>query len=91
MSADVFIYNSFNPYYWPEYWIFNAKFILISATVEPEEKALTDGRIGPELVGVDRNSLYGSMNVKEGIEVSVHSYFVQEYSHVHKIIILLPA
>ena len=40
------------------------------AALEPEEKAITDGRIGPEIVGIDRNSLCGSMDIKEGIEVS---------------------
>ena len=43
--------------------------VLFLTTVDPEDKALTDGRIGPEIVGIDRNSLFDSMNVKEGIEV----------------------
>lgn len=37
--------------------------------LDAEERALTDGRIGPETVGIDRASLCGSMNINEGIEV----------------------
>ena len=37
--------------------------------LDAEERALTDGRIGPETVGIDRASLCGSMNINDGIEV----------------------
>ena len=37
--------------------------------IDAEERALTDGRIGPETVGIDRASLCGSMNINDGIEV----------------------
>jgi len=37
--------------------------------LDAEERALTDGRIGPETVGIDRASLCGSMDINDGIEV----------------------
>lgn len=37
--------------------------------LDAEERALTDGRIGPETVAIDRSSLCGSMNINDGIEV----------------------
>ena len=37
--------------------------------LDAEERALTDGRIGPETVGIDRASLCGSMTINDGIEV----------------------
>lgn len=47
--------------------------------LDAEERALTDGRIGPETVGIDRASLCGSMNINDGIEVHVlqEKYFFQ--------------
>jgi len=47
--------------------------------LDAEERALADGRIGPETVGIDRASLCGSMNVNDGIEVRVlqEKYFFQ--------------
>ena len=42
--------------------------------LDAEERALTDGRIGPEAVGIDRASLCGSMNINDGIEVHVHDF-----------------
>ena len=37
--------------------------------LDAEERALTDGRIGPGSVGIDRASLCGSMTIKDGMEV----------------------
>ena len=37
--------------------------------LDAEERALTDGRIGPGNVGIDRASLCGSMTIKDGMEV----------------------
>ena len=42
--------------------------------LDAEERALTDGRIGPEAVGIDRASLCGSMNINDGIEVYIHDF-----------------
>ena len=39
--------------------------------LDAEERALTDGRIGPGTVGIDRGSLCGSMTIKDGIEVTL--------------------
>ncbi|XP_058956271.2 E3 ubiquitin-protein ligase RNF123 [Pocillopora verrucosa] len=43
--------------------------------LDAEERALTDGRIGPETVGVDRASLCGSMTINDGIEIESRSNF----------------
>ncbi|XP_020602092.1 E3 ubiquitin-protein ligase RNF123-like [Orbicella faveolata] len=43
--------------------------------LDAEERALTDGRIGPETVGIDRASLCGSMNINDGIEIESKSNF----------------
>lgn len=43
--------------------------------LDEEERALTDGRIGPDNVGIDRTSLCGSMTIKEGIEIESKSNF----------------
>ena len=44
----------------------------------PEERAISDGRIGPQTVGIDKNSLCGTMNIKDGIEVrrKIHRQFM---------------
>lgn len=43
--------------------------------LDAEERALTDGRIGPQTVGIDRASLCGSMNINDGIEIESKSNF----------------
>ena len=40
--------------------------------LDAEERALTDGRIGPDTIGIDRASLCGSMTIKDGIEVHLY-------------------
>ena len=42
--------------------------------LDAEERALTDGRIGPVAVGIDRASLCGSMNINDGIEVHIYDF-----------------
>ncbi|XP_031562489.1 E3 ubiquitin-protein ligase RNF123-like isoform X2 [Actinia tenebrosa] len=48
-------------------------------TTQPEqdqrERAMNDGRIGAEIVGIDKNSLCGSMNIKDNIELESQSNF----------------
>ena len=45
--------------------------VIPTSELDAEERALTDGRIGPETVGVDRASLCGSMTINDGIEVLI--------------------
>ena len=50
-------------------------FLVYCVELDAEERALTDGRIGPEAVGIDRASHCGSMNINDGIEVHVYDSF----------------
>ncbi|KAM7437946.1 hypothetical protein ABFA07_012466 [Porites harrisoni] len=43
--------------------------------LDAEERALTDGRIGPGSVGIDRASLCGSMTIKDGMEIESKGNF----------------
>ncbi|XP_048584294.1 E3 ubiquitin-protein ligase RNF123 isoform X2 [Nematostella vectensis] len=45
------------------------------AVLDPEQRAITDGRIGPEVVKIDRSSLCGSMNIKDATELESQSNF----------------
>ncbi|EDO32967.1 predicted protein [Nematostella vectensis] len=51
------------------YW--NICFLVL----DPEQRAITDGRIGPEVVKIDRSSLCGSMNIKDATELESQSNF----------------
>jgi hypothetical protein len=39
-----------------------------------QERALSDGRIGPEIVKIDTSGPCGNMDVSENLEVSIFSF-----------------
>lgn len=42
--------------------------------LDVEERVLIDGRIGFEVVGIDRVSFCGLMNINDGIEVYIYDF-----------------